>query len=470
MSNKLSDKEIRQRLVKLRNLEKLHKQARERIISQDKEIKFLKLRIKELEERNREKDKTIESFRLQLEEIKIKVFGKKKSKDDEPPKERQPAVRNSSSYQRPIPDKTTKEESHQINNCPKCDTSLIRKRIVVCYEEDIPLDQPSKEVVKRSVEQGYCSLRRKWVSATPLPSAKCIIGVKLRKYVCYLSVILRLSHQQIENHIEDIRQVNISQGEIQKILEKEGLKLRPEFERLKKRIQKQPAQHYGETSWKVAKGKQGGFAWIMTGTETDETVFLLGQSRGGGNMKKLNPKTEIGITDDYGAYRNQFKHHQLCWAHLFRKFRDLSESDVLTEKHREICLRNYQEVSAIYDNLKQTLQTKFEYEKTRQYFLGKLTELSKPNSDDLPKLQTVKESLSRNKEKYLTCLRFPGIVPPDNNKAERGLRHLVIKRKISYGSKTDKGAETTSILASVLLSLKWMNPNDFIKKYLALSY
>jgi len=237
MSNKLSDKEIRQRLVKLRNLEKLHKQARERIISQDKEIKFLKLRIKELEERNREKDKTIESFRLQLEEIKIKVFGKKKSKDDEPPKERQPAVRNSSSCQRPIPDKTTKEESHQINNCPKCDTSLIRKRIVVCYEEDIPLDQPSKEVVKRSVEQGYCSLRRKWVSATPLPSAKCIIGVKLRKYVCYLSVILRLSHQQIENHIEDIRQVNISQGEIQKILEKEGLKLRPEFERLKKRIQ-----------------------------------------------------------------------------------------------------------------------------------------------------------------------------------------------------------------------------------------
>ncbi len=287
--------------------------------------------------------------------------------------------------------------------------------------------------------------------------------MKLRKYICYLSIILRLSHRQIENHIEDIHEINISQGEIQKILEKESVKLRPEFERLKNRVQKQTAQHYDETTWKVAKGKQGNFAWIMTGTETNEAVFLLGQSRGGGNMKKLNPKTEIGITDDYGVYRNQFKHHQLCWAHLFRKFRDLSESDVLSEKQREICLKNYQEVSSIYNNLKLTLQAKFEYEKTNKYFLRKLTELSKPNSNNLSKMKTVKESLFKNREKYLTCLRFPGIVPPDNNKAERGLRHLVIKRKISYGSKTDKGSETTSVLASVLLSLKWMNPDNFIK-------
>lgn len=83
MSIKLSDKEINQRLVRLRNLEWLHKQARKKIIAQDKEIKFLKARVKELEEKNQEKDKSIEEFRLQLEEIKIKVFGKKKDKGGE---------------------------------------------------------------------------------------------------------------------------------------------------------------------------------------------------------------------------------------------------------------------------------------------------------------------------------------------------------------------------------------------------
>ncbi len=471
----LDKKEINKKLVRLRNLEYLHQQARKRVVFLEKENKLLKQRIFLLEKRDEEKNQIIEKLMLQLEEIKIKVFGKKKKdKDDKlnPPKERQKANRSSSSYQRPIPNENeiTKTENHSIDNCPNCQTILTKKRIVIYYEEDIPLEKTQKEIIKHQVEQGYCSKCYKWRSTTPLPSAKCIIGIKLRKYICYLSIILRLSHQQIKDNIWDIHQINISQGEIQKILTKEADKLRPEFERLKKRIEKQQAQHYDETSWKVARGKQGNFAWVMTGTSTNEAVFLLGQSRGKGNIFKLNTETEIGITDDYGAYRNQFKHHQLCWAHLYRKFRDLKESDVLNEKQKEIFLKNYQQVSSIYKELKQVLQVKFNYEKTHQYFIKQLIILSKPNPLDLPKLKIIKESLFKNKEKYLTCLKFPDFVPLNNNKAERSLRHLVIKRKISYGSKTDRGAETTSILVSVLLSLKWMNPNNFFQKYFSLNY
>ena len=236
------------------------------------------------------------------------------------------------------------------------------------------------------------------------------------------------------------------------------------------RIQKQFAQHYDETTWKVTKGVQGNYAWIMTGTETREAIFLLGKSRGKGNIDTLNPKTDIGITDDYGAYRNQFKEHQLCWAHPDRKFRDLKESDMLNEKEQRSCLKIYESFSATYAKLRETLQTEFEYTKTHAYFLKKLSEIAKPNTSDFAKLKTLKETLSKNKEKYLTCLKFPGLIPPDNNKAERGLRHLVIKRKISYGSKTERGAETTGILASVLLSLKWMNSGNFFQKYLSLNY
>ncbi|MEK7669293.1 MAG: hypothetical protein AAB350_01740 [Patescibacteria group bacterium] len=45
----------------------------------------------------------------------------------------------------------------------------------------------------------------------------------------------------------------------------------------------------------------------------------------------------------------------------------------------------------------------------------------------------------------------------------------IIERKISFGSKTQRGAETTSILASVIMSLKWNHPNDWFQKYLKLS-
>ena len=39
--------------------------------------------------------------------------------------------------------------------------------------------------------------------------------------------------------------------------------------------------------------------------------------------------------------------------------------------------------------------------------------------------------------------------PPDNNAAERSLRHLVVSRKISGGTRSNQGADTKMTLASI---------------------
>ena len=44
-------------------------------------------------------------------------------------------------------------------------------------------------------------------------------------------------------------------------------------------------------------------------------------------------------------------------------------------------------------------------------------------------------------------------MPADNNRAERDLRPTVIARKVSFGSSSDAGAETRSILMSALHTL-----------------
>ena len=41
-------------------------------------------------------------------------------------------------------------------------------------------------------------------------------------------------------------------------------------------------------------------------------------------------------------------------------------------------------------------------------------------------------------------------VPADNNRAERELRPTVIARKVSFGSQSEKGAQTRSILMTIL--------------------
>jgi len=85
----------------------------------------------------------------------------------------------------------------------------------------------------------------------------------------------------------------------------------------------------------------------------------------------------------------------------------------------------------------------------------------------LPVGRAFKLALTRNATKYFTCLLHKNI-PADNNKAERALRHLVIKRKLSFGSRTDKGAHTMSVLLSVLYSLQQKNPLNFFREYMAL--
>lgn len=84
--------------------------------------------------------------------------------------------------------------------------------------------------------------------------------------------------------------------------------------------------------------------------------------------------------------------------------------------------------------------------------------------DDPQKLKAIKQSLAQNAEQYFTCLLQPDI-PADNNKAERVFRHIVLKRKISYGSKSQKGADTMSILCSTLLSCWWNKPKIFFVSY-----
>lgn len=72
------------------------------------------------------------------------------------------------------------------------------------------------------------------------------------------------------------------------------------------------------------------------GSESHESVFLAGESRGKGNALKLLGENFSGFTvsDDYGAYR-KLRNHQLCWAHLLRKFRDGAGSGEFPERERE---------------------------------------------------------------------------------------------------------------------------------------
>lgn len=460
---RLAETEISKRLIRLRNLEHLHAKARERIVLLEKENRGLKQRIKELEDKNKDLSTKIEALSFQFEQIKNKLFGKKPIVNHLI-QEKEKKSRNIFSYQRPIPTTVTEIKPHPINACVHCHRTLQKKRTVVFYEEDIPLPI-QKIVVKHEVEVGYCPVCKRQSSVYPIPPKRSILGENVKKYVCVLSIANRLSYDQIQNHLRDIFDFHVSLGEIGNILQTEADHLRPEYQALKKSIVSQDGTHYDETGWKVRKEEQGKYAWVATGTENNDTVFSLGRSRGKGNIIDIGAG-KIGITDDYGAYKNAFAEQQLCWAHPQRKLRDVAESAEIPEEKRENCKNTYFQFGTLYKNIRQSLRQEIPHH-FRRKFQALFDKITESHALDPTPLSKIKASLKRNKGKYFTFLNHTNI-PIDNNKAERALRHLVIKRKISFGSKTQRGAETTSILASVIMSLKWNNPDTWFEEYLSL--
>jgi hypothetical protein len=219
--------------------------------------------------------------------------------------------------------------------------------------------------------------------------------------------------------------------------------------------------HLDETGWKLLMGGDKSYSWVMSGATSGESVFLVGESRGKGNADKLLGENYQGfvVSDDYGAYKKIPK-HQLCWAHLLRHWRDLVKSGELSEQERGRCKKEYQTLCLIFNDVKENRSMERYAE-----FASRLTQLAQIKASDPKKLTRIKTTLQKNIPQYLTCLSDPGI-PLTNNQAERSLRHLVLKRKTSFGSLTKRTAENLAVLLSVIMSLKHRFQSNFFGEYL----
>ena len=461
------------------------------------ENRLLKQNQKLLLDKLHQQEKKLESLNLIVEELRGMVFGKKKAKDDagkdstngeentsqsasnaaaaEQTTKRKSADRSKDSYRRlaPTDGEVTDTINHPLTNCPDCGTFLIRLKQIIRYIEDLAnlteLSKLLKKVEKHIIGSGYCPKCKRRKTAREISPQSSIIGENVKQFVSYLSIVMRLSFEQIRCFLKDTADFNISDGDITACMDEQAKNLIPEKNRLLQKIRGSPGRHYDETGWKVQKGGQGNYAWITRPTEGEETIFLMGRSRGKGNAEELLGEidNQVGISDDYGAYTNMFKKHQLCMAHPNRKLRDLTESKTLSVAAISTCNTSYQSFASLYSDLEQTRSTEYNKElwlKKRDIFIKRLKVIAIPAGNDPQKLKAIKKGLQRNAEKYFTCLTQPGI-PADNNKAERGLRHSVLKRKISYGSKSQKGADTMGILCSTLLSAWWNKPKNFFAAY-----
>jgi transposase len=459
VSKELSKKEVYERMVEWRNLKKLHQAARDRVETLERENKKLRTELKDKDDRITTLEEEVTTLKLQIEELRAMVFKTRKKKEVTPVKHESKTSSQTSptpprtKQTRPIPspEEVTEEVTHPIDTCA-CGTPLSACATRTYYEEDIPMQ---RRVVRRHViHTGWCAHCKKTVSAVPLPYAEVLLGATVKRYITYLSVVCRLSYAQIRATLLDMYTLSVSEGEIAHILKREGARLRPHYEQLLERIRGEPSVHLDETGWLLFVGDgYRRYAWTMVGGVSGDVVFMLGKTRGKGNARDLLlDSTAVVVSDDYNAYRNLSQPHQLCCAHILRKLRDVAESRTLPASLRTHCTEAYHTFREIYADIVRACATST----PKRYYArlcARLTTFATPHQNDPKKVADVRTQVRKRTACYLTCLRYAH-VRPDNNPAERALRPLVQKRKVSYGSMNEMRADILAVCTSVLHTLK----------------
>lgn len=485
MARRLSDNTVAARMVELRNLRRLHAQDR-------KQIATLKAENKSLRAENAELRATVATLQIQIAELQAMVFGKRRRP---PTGTFVPALplahlsepRDAASYHRVIPDDSavTATELCPVSSCMHCSYELTDLTEHVRYVEDIPLPELTPGytphlVTKYIVARGVCSACGRTTSGRELGGAEVSLGPNVQLLATDLISRMGLSYSQVSGLLLGLYGLRVSGGELANLLGRQHRAWLPAYNRLKAGIRAAPVKHYDETPWNIQALQGAGFAWSMSASASADVCFVLENSRGARHARELHGGAGgIFVTDGYVAYSSLPGTQQLCWAHLYRAIRDLAYNDNLSEAQLPYVRQWYASFAGIYSELRVFLAESYDNEKrTRQagalwQKLHRLAAEAVPASGQPDKLRRLKAQLLKaGKDKLFVCLSADA--PCDNNRAERDLRQLVLKRKRSFGSKTEKGAQALATVLS-LCTTTWRkaqnnsNPAGYFSSLAALA-
>ena len=237
----------------------------------------------------------------------------------------------------------------------------------------------------------------------------------------------------------------VADSAINNLLTQAKAYLGPRYAELKRLVRAGHLMYQDETGWQV-KG-QNAWMWLMANQEA--TIYLAAESRGSGIAAELYGSSQAYSIHDglasYGAALPKGK-HLYCWAHLLRF---AHEETIKAKPHsKSVMIRD--KLVLLY-HLKQRYQGKKLALSVRQ---GLDELLATPTTE--PAANNILHRVRTQAEGLVKAL----VLSPNgtNNLAEQELRPIALARKVSFGSNTFKGMETTAILMSVVQTISRTQP------------
>lgn len=298
-------------------------------------------------------------------------------------------------------------------------------------------------------------------TTAPLPDgATTSYAPGLAAFITFLTGRLHLSKLQVVDLMQQAFHLSMSPATVCAIERAMSQALEPVWDEALEAVQAtETGRHADETGW-PQRFCGGGWLWVLASTVL--AVFRIDAGR-----TKAAATALVGETVDHPTVTDRFiswqslldaESNQLCWAHLLREFRAMSEtSSSRASRIGEGLLKATQRLFGAFKRYRAGPETEGAFEK----LVAELTPvrarveqlLRRGLSCGVAKYVTLCEQLLKKEPQLWVFLKVEGLAP-DNNLAERLLRQGVLWRKGSFGTDSEGGSRFVERILTVIESLR----------------
>lgn len=278
-----------------------------------------------------------------------------------------------------------------------------------------------------------------------------LIGSRFAAMIVLLSKRYRNSRRLIREFLLEFLGIELSVGTIDQTIREAGRCVAPLEAQLIEALEKSELVYVDETSWK----QSGKLFWLWVFKAATVAFFAVGKRNRTILFNFLLNSQFNGVlmSDGWFVYRD-YANRLRCWAHLIRKARGLAESHncEISDAGKKMLALFIKFQNAIYDARDKILQD-IKLPSLAIQLANEIEELKALciayQECKHDKLKAFSRELLHDWNIIFRQLHDP-LLPLTNNEAERMLRHWVIDRRLSHGTRTLEGTHTFSLLASVI--------------------
>jgi len=425
--------------------------------------RWYRRRIAELERQVRERDERIAALERQVAQLTEQVarLSKNSSNSSKPPssdivKPPKPKGKNRKRRRRiggqpghpkherePFgPDQVNRVRTYTLHACPRCggrlkplnDTPRVIQQVEV-------IERPIQITEHRGLRYWCPHCRREHTAPLPKPVVKAgLAGPNLTALVAYLKGVCHASFSTIRKFFRDVLKLTISRGALSKLINRASSALAAAYRALRDRLPSEPRLNVDETGHK----ENGQSLWTWCFRAELYTLFKIDPSRGSDVLIDVLGREFNGVLgcDYFSAYHKYMKDFhvavQFCLAHLIRDVKFLlTLPDKVTRNYGQRLLGALRHLFRVIHRREAMPPDQFrralERERRRVLAVGRR---APPRSE----ARNLAERFRKHGDAYFRFITTPGL-EPTNNLAEQAMRFVVIDRRITQGTRSERGRQ-----------------------------